>query len=350
MACEQGEDERGHGGSGRAGVGCTRRENAGRCLEADARPRTLSRTREGVRGCSPGCTQLQTPGLICSATSLPRAELVTAGFVTLQPQGLRVTKGWTPSHGRLHTGAGEAPVSRWTRAAPRENEGLRRARRCLVSRDPRGRTGRVDRSPPGDELAGTAGTDGPRERPPASRVLGNCSQTRPLRADVRRNGPRHPRPTGRTTGRMGTTVWRQSRTAGTGCVCLGVTQHFRRRLRPFTWQDPCSTGPTPETPCAWQAPQRRCTDLWPCDRSTSDLSIAMRVVPSWFSLSRLRCSVSSSRSRASTSRRRERICSSSCGGRSASAVKPTSRRSFPPTRVVPLRAATAADRRGGSRR
>lgn len=142
-------------------------------------------------------------------------------------------------------------------------------------------------------------------------------------------------------------MWRQSRTAGRGAGVCASPSTSVDVCDPFTRQDACSTGPPPQDATRLGGGDTGgATDLWPCDRSTSDLSIAMRFALSWFSRSRLRCSVSRSEAHASASRRKDRVCSCSCQGKIAAALKPASTVSFRDARR-PLPRTTAADAHAG---
>ena len=79
----------------------------------------------------------------------------------------------------------------------------------------------------------------------------------------------------------------------------------------------------------WRKHQGSCdreecvTDLSRSDRSMSDFSMEMRSVPSWFSLSRLCCSFSSSEWHSSTSWLKDKIWSFSCWGKIVTALLKT---------------------------
>lgn len=68
-----------------------------------------------------------------------------------------------------------------------------------------------------------------------------------------------------------------------------TTQRPPCGLRPPWTGEPRGTGSHLHMPTNTRSSHEAgaATDLSPCDRSTSDLSIAMRAVPSWFSRSRL---------------------------------------------------------------
>lgn len=190
-----------------------------------------SRTPVGVCSCSPGCTRLQAPGVTCSATALPRAEMVPTEPVTLQPEGLGVTKEPAPSHRLLApTGAGEARVSD-------------------------GHSWRHRRTPPvpGPPLPGLPGPGGgaghvDERRLGTRRARGTAARGRGAGRLLQDETPDGTAPTHLQEARTETAGGRpcgvRAGQPGRGCSSPGATC-TPAVYDPDTWRDACGTGPAP---------------------------------------------------------------------------------------------------------